>query len=663
MDMNTLLHVLLVEDSEDDAFLLLRELKKGGYDVEHERVETEARMRKALKDKRWDIIIADYNLPRFSAPAALKLIHELDVDLPFIVLSGAIGEETAVEAMRAGAHDYIMKDQLVRLIPAIERELRECEVRRERHIAEKALLDNQELLRTVIDATPANILVKDREGKIILINHSAAALYETIPEHMIGKKEIDFADYSEVRLKEAEKCAEQDNKVIETKQTMRINEEIHTLKDGSKKIFQTTKIPLAVRGDPDCVLCVSVDITANKIAEQERSRIQDQLLQVQKMDAIGRLTGGVAHDFNNLLTAIHGCTDMAIMRLDKDNPIYHDLREVQVAAGRAADLTHQLLLFSRKHPTQFIPINLNRVISDLLKMLHRLIGEDIGINTMLSEDLWTIRADRGTIEQVIMNLAVNARDAMPSGGDLIIRTENVVPDQDYIQQIPEARAGQFVRLSITDTGVGMNEMTLQHIFEPFFSTKGPGKGTGLGLSVVYGIVSQHEGWIDVTSELDVGSSFDIYFSSVHEKPVMTEEESYDLESLKGNGERILVVEDEDGLRDFVFAALTKYGYNVLTAANSSEALNMFIREKGEFDLVFSDVVLPDENGLLLLDRLLKEKPDTSVLLTSGYTDHKSQWPIIERKGYPFLQKPYNLGLMLKTIQENLQNKPSQKAKD
>jgi two-component system cell cycle sensor histidine kinase/response regulator CckA len=556
--------------------------------------------------------------------------------------------------MKAGAHDYIMKDQLVRLIPAIERELRETFVRKERRTAESALRDNQELLRTVIDSTPANILVKNQQGEIILTNQSAALLRETTSKDMIGRCELDFAKYSEARLKEAERCIQEDNEVIRTKRAMQIHEEIFTVKDGSKRYFQTTKIPLAVRGDPNCVLSVSVDITDHKIGEQERAHIQDQLLQIQKMDAIGRLTGGVAHDFNNLLTAIHGCTDMAIMRVDKDNPIYHDLREVQVAAGRAADLTHQLLLFSRKHPTQFMPLNLNRIISELLKMLHRLIGEDIGINTMLAPNLMTIRADRGTIEQVIMNLAVNARDAMPSGGDLIIRTENVVPAPDYIQHVAEARAGQFVRLTMTDTGIGMNEMTQQHIFEPFFSTKGPGKGTGLGLSVVYGIVSQHEGWIDVTSELNVGTSFDIYFPSVHEEPVSFENESYDLESLRGKGERILVVEDEDGLCGFVQTALTKYGYRVLTAGNSSEALNLFLRENGEFDLVFSDVVLPDENGLILLDRLLTEKPDTAVLLTSGYTDHKSQWPIIESKGYPFLQKPYNLGLMLKTIQTTLQ---------
>ncbi|NQT25970.1 response regulator [candidate division KSB1 bacterium] len=654
--MKKLLRLLLVEDSEDDAFLLLHELKKSDYKIEHERVETEPEMRRALNQKAWDVVIADYNLPRFSAPAALNVLHDVNIDLPFIILSGAIGEETAVEAMRAGAHDYIMKDQLGRLIPAIERELRETDGRKERRAAEQALRDNQELLRMVIDTTPANIIVKDKKGQIILTNQSAADLRETTPSYMIDKRELDFANYSEARIKEAEKCIEEDNEVIETKQALQINDEVFTLKDDSKRYFQTTKIPLTVRGDSNCVLSVSVDITENKIVEQERTRMQDQLLQVQKMDAIGRLTGGVAHDFNNLLTAIHGCTDMAIMRVEKDNPIYHDLREVQVAAGRAADLTHQLLLFSRKHPTQFIPLNLNRIITDVLKMLHRLIGEDVGINTMLANNLWTIRADRGTIEQVIMNLAVNARDAMPSGGDLIIRTENVILDQDSIQHVPEARAGQFVRLTLTDTGVGMNEMTTQHIFEPFFSTKGPGQGTGLGLSVVYGIVSQHEGWIDVTSEMDVGSSFDVYFPSVHEEPVSTEEESYDLEALKGKGERILVVEDEDGLRDFVRSALTKHGYQVLTAGNSAEALNIFLREDGEFDLVFSDVVLPDENGLILLDRLLKEKPDTPVLLTSGYTDHKSQWPIIERKGYPFLPKPYNLGLMLKTIKATIQEK-------
>jgi signal transduction histidine kinase len=270
-----------------------------------------------------------------------------------------------------------------------------------------------------------------------------------------------------------------------------------------------TKVPLELSGKKDYVLTVSIDISEQIQAEEDRERMQMQLLQAQKMDAIGVLTGGVAHDFNNLLTAIHGCTDMALLRVEKGDPIYHDLREVQIASEKAADLTHQLLLFSRKTPILFVPLDLNKVIGDLLKMLHRLIGEDIQILTRLTRTLWPVRADRGTIEQVIMNLAVNARDAMPKGGTLTLATQNVVVNEAVAGDNPKARPGTFVCFQITDTGVGIDPVVLPHIFEPFFSTKAPGKGTGLGLSVAYGIVLQHEGWIEVASTPGSGSTFTV----------------------------------------------------------------------------------------------------------------------------------------------------------
>jgi nitrogen-specific signal transduction histidine kinase/CheY-like chemotaxis protein len=398
---------------------------------------------------------------------------------------------------------------------------------------------------------------------------------------------------------------------------------------------------------------VGVDITRRRQMELEKEKMESQLLQVQKMDAVGTLTGGVAHDFNNLLTAIRGCTDMALMKTDESSPIYHDLKEIQNAAVRAADLTRQLLLFSSRHPIRFSVISLNRLVDDLLKMLHRLIGEDIGISTALDSELWSVRADKGTLEQVVVNLAVNARDAMPKGGKLVLRTENLwVHDKDMVS-MPEGREGRFVRLSVTDTGVGMDPGTLEHIFEPFYSTKGPGRGTGLGLSVVYGIVRQHKGWISVQSESGIGTTFDIYLPAVMEKAVPYADEEHPLASLSGKGERILIVEDSDGVRDFLQSALKTNGYRVWTTSTVREALDLYRRERAGFDLVFSDVVLPDQNGIELVERLLAENPRLKVLLSSGYTDHKSHWPIIQDRKFRFLQKPYSLKTLLATVQDVL----------
>ncbi|MEC4684134.1 MAG: GAF domain-containing protein [Nitrospirota bacterium] len=386
-------------------------------------------------------------------------------------------------------------------------------------------------------------------------------------------------------------------------------------------------------------------------AEEEKGKIQAQLLQAQKMEAVGTLAGGVAHDFNNLLTAIRGYVDLVMMKVDESEPFYRNLKQIRNASMRAADLTRQLLLFSRKQPMEFIHLNINRTIDDLLKMLNRLIGEDIAIRTYPEPDIWMVRADPGSIEQVIMNLAGNARDAMPDGGSLTIRTENVLLDEEYCKVILEARPGRFVCLSVEDTGAGMNKKTVQHIFEPFFTTKEAGKGTGLGLSVVYGIVKQHEGWINVSSKSGLGSTFRIYLPASSVKSEDEARKENPVQKLQGSGERILLVEDEEGVRGFASEALRGSGYVVIEAANVQEALEIFEREKGDFHLILSDVVLPDNSGLHLVDQLLSYKPDLQVLLSSGYTDQKSQWRLIRERKFRFLQKPYALGDLLQAVKE------------
>ncbi len=394
-------------------------------------------------------------------------------------------------------------------------------------------------------------------------------------------------------------------------------------------------------------------IAERKRAEREKEKAQSELLQAQKMEAIGILAGGIAHDFNNLLTAIQGCADVAMLEIDKSHVVYRDLQEIQSASGRAADLTRQLLLFGRKQPLKYDLIDLNLHIENLLKIFHRLIGEDIGISIDFEPDLWNVNADRGSMEQVIMNLVVNARDAMSEGGKLTLKTENIVLDKLSAQMIPEAKAGEFVCFSISDTGIGMNAETIRHIFEPFFTTKGVGKGTGLGLSVIYGIIKQHNGWIHVYSEPGEGSIFKIYLPAVFDKEKQSDLETAGKRFPKGKGERILVVEDEEMVRSFTRKALAKNGYKILTAANVEEAKQIFSSKKGDFELLFSDVVLPDGNGIELVDQILSEKPQIKILLASGYTDKKSQWPLIKKRGFEFLQKPYDLGGLLRTLREVL----------
>lgn len=402
------------------------------------------------------------------------------------------------------------------------------------------------------------------------------------------------------------------------------------------------------------IIGVAHDITERKTAEKEKELMHEQFLQAQKMEAIGILAGGVAHDFNNLLTVIQGSTDLLMMQVQKEDPIYIDLNEIHKSSVRAAELTSQLLLFSRKKPMRSVPVNLNKIIEDLLKMLHRLIGEDVGIATHLAKELWTISADRSNMEQVIMNIVINARDAMPEGGEVTIRSENVTLTESDSAAAPKGPIpGCYVCITISDEGIGIDETTLQHIFEPFYSTKGVGKGTGLGLSVVYGIVKQHQGWLDVTSSVGKGTAFRLYFPALPKDKGQKIRGMSSLDAVSGRGEAVLLVEDEEGVRHFAARALSSHGYAVTEAATAENALDLFKKNPDLYHLVISDVVLPGRNGIELVESILRLRSDLPVLLCSGYTDQKSQWSVIQQKGYNYLQKPYSVKELLQTVKDIL----------
>ena len=416
-------------------------------------------------------------------------------------------------------------------------------------------------------------------------------------------------------------------------------------KDGAYRwIHDELRLMKDNRGAPAEIIGYLVDITKHK-------GLEEQLLHSQKMEAIGRLAGGIAHDFNNLLQTINGMSELLSYNYAGQEALCKDIEEIRKAGKRAASLTNQLLAFSRRQMIQPKILDLNTIVSDTGKMLRRLIGEDIELVTILGPELGYIKADKGQIEQVIMNLAVNARDAMPKGGKLIIKSQMMTFRKDAGQGSPKPRSGEFICLSIKDTGIGMEKEIIDRIFEPFYSTKGVGKGTGLGLSMVYGIITQHEGWIHVDSEPGFGSNFQIYLPAYPKATEKEIEENVTLQELKGKGERILLVEDEVEVREFTSRALQESGYVVSNASQAQEAIEIFKREKGKFHLVISDVVLTDSTALEIIDQLYLYNPDLRILLSSGYSDHKSQWPIICEKGYPFLQKPYSLVDLLQAVKK------------
>ncbi len=522
----------------------------------------------------------------------------------------------------------------------------------ERRKTESILHETYSQLHTLIQAIPDVIQFKDPEGKIQIFNRAFAKF--------VGRRHYDILGKTDDEVFSPEVAAYWKKTDLEavTKRKMSRPDEHAFVLNQKTMVFETTKAPLFDEsGKILGLLAVSRDITEQKEADEERRRIETQLLQAQKMEAVGILAGGIAHDFNNLLTAIIGGAEMGLKNLRVGDPLYYDLFEIQRAGERAADLTRQLLYFSRKQHMQFKKIYLNQLIEGLFKMFHRLIGEDITIYTELSPDLWPLEGDTGTLEQVIMNLVVNARDAMPGGGSLTLKTENFEYRETVGQLSLESKPGKYVHLSAADTGTGMDRETQQHIFEPFFTTKEVGKGTGLGLSVVYGIIKQHGGWVNVISRSGAGSTFHIYipaeFNESDEKSFSQGDET--ILDVKGRGERILIIEDEMRLSQFLRRALEENGYTVFLANDAHQAQDVFDKEKGRFDLVLCDVVLPGKGGLELMEVFRSRRPELKVLLSSGYADHKNQWPIIQEKGYRFLQKPYNLHELLKTIRLILQN--------
>ncbi len=419
--------------------------------------------------------------------------------------------------------------------------------------------------------------------------------------------------------------------------------------DGKVKFLQANGIVIR-NSDGQAIRMIGVnrDIT-------ERRTLEQQLRQSQKIEVVGRLAGGIAHDFNNLLTVINGYSEVLLGRLKEGSPLRKEVEEIKRAGDSAAALTRQLLAFSRRQMLQPKVINLNEVIPHMDMMLRRLIGEDVEFRTVLGTDLWSVKADPGQIEQVVMNLVVNARDAMPGGGKLTIETSNVFLDEEYSHVHPPVQPGSFVMLAISDTGAGMDEITSSKIFEPFFTTKERGKGTGLGLSTVYGIVKQSGGFIWVYSEPGKGSTFKIYLPRTEDRREVPDKEVPPVEDLRG-GKTVIVVEDEVSIRNLAVEILGQYGYEILSAGDGEEALAIVGEHKGEISLLLTDVVMPRMGGRELYERLRQLRPGIKVLYMSGYTDNAIIHHDVLDPGIAFLQKPYSPISLLRKVKDVLEEK-------
>jgi len=627
------LSVLIVEDSEDDARLLVRELKRGGYELTQEQVDTAPAMQAALDRQVWDLVIGDFSMPNFTGLEALSLVRERGLDVPYICLSGTISEELAVAAMKAGANDWVTKGQLKRLLPAIERELREAKGRAALRAAEAGY-------ETLVEQAPVGIYRSNPEGRFLSANTALVRMlgYESAADLL----RLDMA--RDVYADPAERQGLVDRDTYSDRQYDDV-EATWKRKDGGLLTVQ-----LNVRAVRNAARQVEYYETFVRDVTEQR-RLQQQVLQSQKMEAVGRLAGGIAHDFNNLLTVITSYSDLLLEDLGKDDPKRDDVEQVRKAAEGAASLTRQLLAFSRQQVLAPRVVSLNAVVDSLQKILRRVIGEDVELATALAPDLGAVKADVGQLEQVLMNLTVNARDAMPTGGKLTIETANVEHDPAYARAREGAAVSRFVMLAVTDTGVGMDEATKARIFEPFFTTKEAGKGTGLGLATVYGIVNQSGGFIWVYSEPGNGTSFKIYLPRV-DAPAEGVKAAGSVSVPRGT-ETVLLVEDAAAVRAVAKQVLQRQGYTVLEAPHGEAALHLAQKHRGPIHLLLTDVVMPVLSGRRLAEQLAPLRPDMKVLYASGYTDDSVVRHGILESGTAYLQKPFTPDSLARKVREVL----------
>jgi PAS domain S-box-containing protein len=521
----------------------------------------------------------------------------------------------------------------------------------ERQRAEEALEAQRSFLRQIIDINPNYVFVKDRHGRYTLANQLMAEAYGTTVEELTGKTDAHFNSNAE----EVSAFLLDDLHVMDTLQEKFVPEELVTDSTGRRRWWQTIKRPLlSADGVARQVLGVATDITVRKQAEEALRASEEQLRQATKMEAIGQLAGGVAHDFNNILAVIMGRSEIMLGTMQPDNPLLAPVREIDAAASRASALTRQLLAFSRRQVLEARPLSLNACVENMKTMLQRLIGENIQFSTILDPKAGTVLADPGQVEQVIMNLAVNARDAMPNGGTLTVRTGNRMLGGES----DTPTAGPFVFVSVSDTGHGMDASTRDHMFEPFFTTKAAGKGTGLGLSTVYGIVKQSSGHILVDSAPGAGTTFTILLPRtegiVEDNPVPTVRATgYPIRS----GQTILLVEDEEGVKQLVEQTLTMAGYAIISASNGVEALECAQPTSREIDLVITDVIMPGLSGPDVVAQLQVARPDIRVIYMSGYADLGVVHENILGEGHALLQKPFRLDTLRNLVAETLAADP------
>ncbi len=630
------LRILHVEDEPRDAELVALTLEEAGIPCVTQRVDTAEAFAEALKRGNLDLVLSHFSLPSFDGASALALARALQPEAPFILVSGVLGEEAAVESLVAGATDYVLKGRLARLAPAVRRAIAEAENRRARRLAEEARRASEVRYRHLFEFSKDGLLLMDGSTfRILDASPSFLELLELARSDVVGHTIGELWPGGEAACAAAlQELFRRDEGQAPDLQLPRA--------DGKAVHVDVVSKAYVVEGRR-LVQCSLRDIG-------ERRRLEEELRQAQKLEAVGRLAGGVAHDFNNMLAVIISYSELDLSTTTLDQALRDDLEQIRDAGRRGAALTQQLLAFSRRQLLQPVLVSLNGVVGNMLDMLGRLIGEDVALRVRLGEDLGCVRADPVQLEQVLMNLVINARDAMPHGGALDIETAAVAVDEAFAAIHPDVTPGPYIALTVSDSGCGMDETTLRRIFEPFFTTKGPGKGTGLGLATVYGIVRQSGGAIEVDSRVGSGTRFRIYLPRQEGTPFHHEAER--AVAPAAGTQAILVVDDDDGVRRALERVLEPAGYRVLSVSSGTEAIRLFQAGEQRIDLLLTDVVMAGMDGTTLAQRIRALGPEVRVLFMSGYLDEE-----LVNHGLPpaadFMRKPFTISEVLTRVRRAL----------
>ncbi len=635
--MSIVLSILLLEDDPSSIRLFTRKVQSAPVEI----VVKEARNRETfvreLELSKFDCIVIDYVVPDISGIEALRLIKEMSPDTPTIIYTGSVGEEKAVECMKEGASEFLLKTNSIRLVPAILSVVNQKREHEARLHAEEAQKQSEAQFRSLAETSPAAIFIY-RDEKFVYVNSAAEQLTGYTNEELLHKTFWELTHNDHLEMIKQRKSAQQRGESVPARYEFKI-----ITKDGTERWLDFAASSIQFEGLP-ASLGIALDMTSQKKLEQQVRRAQ-------KMESVTTLADGVAHDFNNIFNIISGYASMTEFHQHEPDKLRHDIKTILDASARGAALVRQLVTLSGKTEVENDSVDVNQVMSEIISLLQSTFPKTIEIISDIGRAAYMANVNRSQLHKAILSISMNARDAMPNGGTLRFSTKRI-SGKKLQHQNPNAYAGEYVHIAISDTGKGMDEKTKTRAFDPFFTTKEKGNGVGLGLSVVYGILGSYHGFVDVDSAVDHGTTMHIFLPiTTFTKPVPQAKEEFI--KINGGNETILVVEDESTLREYLRVILEEKGYNVLQACDGSEGMDLFGKHQDEIALIISDLGMPKLDGLSLLRKIKEIQPAVKVIMTSGLVDPDRKAEILHAGAMDFLAKPYSGREILLSVREIL----------